>query len=51
LINQLYRRPILVCLLSKPVHILYPFHKRYYNYGESRMPTLRELLSPFKKKN
>jgi glycosyltransferase involved in cell wall biosynthesis len=51
LINQLYQYPILVYLLSKPVHILYPFHKKYYNYRESRIPTLRELLSLFKKRN
>jgi glycosyltransferase involved in cell wall biosynthesis len=37
LINRLYKYPILVYLLSKPVHILYPFHKRYYNYVESRI--------------
>jgi glycosyltransferase involved in cell wall biosynthesis len=49
LINRLYKYPILVYLLSKPMHILYPFHKRYYNYVESRIPTLRELLSSLKK--
>jgi hypothetical protein len=49
LINILYKRPLLVYLLSKPMHILYQLHIRYYNYTQSRYPTLKELFTLFKK--
>lgn len=49
LINRLYRHHVLIYMLSIPMRILYPLHKKYYNCRESRMPTLKELLSLLKK--
>jgi glycosyltransferase involved in cell wall biosynthesis len=42
--NELYHRPLLVYLISKPFRLLLPLHRKYYNTRESRYPTLREFL-------
>jgi hypothetical protein len=44
-INKLYKRPLLVYLLSKPMRLLYPLHKKYFNYTQSRYPTVKEVLN------
>lgn len=49
LLNLLYCRPLLAYMLSKPMHLLYPLGKAYFNYAKSRKPTFGELLFLLKK--